>query len=550
MKLCIFVLFFSVSSKILLAVPSAFTSKCGSLDIINNTTSTILSDNENCKTAWVLPPTYGVVSLSGYTPSGNLGMCQEVKSVQDLSRNLVERIASLTQEVDSFRIEYQAKEKELIDAKAQYYELERSPEYKEITNIENQISLVERRIEKLLEQLTNCSENCMHINDELQAKREERHSLKDQLIDVKDKYFDLVQEHRLAKGKLESAQFAFDTINNEINVKIQRAIMLKTTLQQWLMFYAKLEGGTAHLDYDTQWVQNAIKLNEKYQGKYQFMQIPTRNARISANFVGSNDKETYLSSMPAILDYSINGMKFTPWGENGAIEHASLPSRLSGSVRLSMLGGCPMYYKNFLESDTLIKDDTINKRMNFSLAATYEYPAAFKFNVTASYNLYKMYEKISTASSHGGFFSREQYTSVVEDRADNDGFSIEWHLEDEKYSDQEKEEIRKALRAELIGRVLSTLATPIYTKTHLADAVVPTNTGHGALVIATGINRTCGYYNIWCQGAVWVFRGLDAIFGSSSAETKFRTTHNRTAVETWNTSETRWRTAATGFVGI
>lgn len=549
MKLLSLFFLFVLISNVSQAVPSAFTGKCSALDIVNHTTSTILNDNENCNTAWVLPPSFGVVNLSGYTPSGNLGLCQEVKDVQTMSRNIVGRIKQLLEEIENLGPDYKAKEKEWLEAKVNLYDVEHAPEFREISNLEDQIRYIEINIEKLLTQLSNCTENCNYLRDELREKKDERLILKDQLQKIKFQYFELVREHRLSKARLETAQYAFENVNKQLDIKSDKLISLKTVLQQWLIFYSKLEGGIAHLDYDSQWAQNVITLNEKYSGKYQFAQIPTRNARISANFIGSVDKETYLSSMPAILDYSINGIKFTPWGES-AVEQASLPSRISGSVRLSLIGGCPMYYKNFLDSDTLTRDDLISKKMNFALNATYEYPAAFKFKVSAKYNLYKMYEKISKATSHGGFFSKEEYKKVLEEKNDNDEFSIDWDLEEEKYSDQEKEEIRKALKTDLMGRVLSTLATPVYTKNHLDEAVVPINTGHGALVIAEGINRTCGYYNLYCQGAVWVFRGLDAIFGNSSAESKFRTTHNHTAKETWNTSETRWRVAATGYVGI
>lgn len=58
-------------SALILAVPSAFISKCGALDIDNKTTSTLLRDHENCKTAWVLPPSFGLVNISGYMANGN-----------------------------------------------------------------------------------------------------------------------------------------------------------------------------------------------------------------------------------------------------------------------------------------------------------------------------------------------------------------------------------------------------------------------------------------------------------------------------------------------
>lgn len=168
------------------------------------------------------------------------------------------------------------------------------------------------------------------------CKKEEKTTLKIQLQDRKAQYFELVREHRLAKAKLDSAKLAFNNVCDEVDKKSDRLTTLKGTMQKWLMFYSKLEGGTAHVDYDTQWVQNTSRLNQSYRGTYDFKQIPTRNARINANFVGSDDKESYLSSMPAVLDNSINGVKFIPWGAN-AIEQTSLPSRISGSVRLPLL---------------------------------------------------------------------------------------------------------------------------------------------------------------------------------------------------------------------
>lgn len=445
--------------------------------------------------------------------------------------------------------EYKLREKELVEAKGKHYEIANLPEIREIGNIEDSLIQLEARIENLLTEISACVNDCSHLREELRSKKEERISLKRDLQQLKASYYPMVREFNKTKAELEAAQYALDNVSARADLKLKKITELKVILQNWLAFYAKLEGGFAHVDYDSQWAQNTVALNQKYQGTYVFKQIPTRNARISANFIGSDDKESYLASMPAILDYAINGIKFTPWGESNTIEQTSLPSRIAGSIRLSLIGGCPMYYKNFLEGDSLVKDDSVNKRMNFALNATYEYPAAFKFSVTAKYNLYKMYEKMSTATSHGGFFSQENYNSVVEDRDDNDTFLIDWHLEDEKYDAKAQEEIRKTLKTELMGRVLNTLATPIYTNSHVDEARVPTSTGHGALVIAEGINRTCGYFNLFCQGAVWVFRGLDAIFGSSSAESKFRTTHNRTATEAWNTSETRWRTGATGLAG-
>lgn len=67
-------------------------------------------------------------------------------------------------------------------------------------------------------------------------------------------------------------------------------------------------------------------------------------------------------------------------------------------------------------------------------------------------------------------------------------------------------------------------------------------------LLPKAFNQTCGFFTIYCQGGVWLVRGLDAIFGSDSAQSKYRQTHNRNAEEQWSRTEAKWRAAATGFV--
>lgn len=396
-------------------------------------------------------------------------------------------MADISQEILVLSTSYKEAQNEVIEAKKQILNLENLPQIREILDLEEKLLLAEKRIERLYTQLETCAADCSLLKEEWRYRKEEKQELKDRLFILRDLHAELAREHRSGKAALESAEYALQHIYADIDARNNKLTVLKTTLQQWLLFYSKLEGGTAHLNYDTGWTQNIATLNTEYKGKYDFKQVPTRNSRISANFVGTTDKESYLSSMPAILDYVIAGVKFTPWGENNPVEQSALPSRLAGSVRLSLMGGCPLYYKNFLEADVLVKDDIKNKQLAFSINASYEYPAAFKFEVKARYNLYKMYEKIAMSSSEGGFFSRESYNNVMEDHDDDDDFSIVWNDESETYSGEEKDEITKTIKGELIARVLSNMATPLFSGNHNVEAIVPTRTASGAMVIAEGI---------------------------------------------------------------
>lgn len=131
MKICLLFVISIFISPLTVSAPSAFTNQCGLLKVVNQTTSTILSDNKDCKTVWVLPPTYGLARLSGYMKNGNLGLCEEVKEVQALSLNLVKRIATLTEELSGKTVEYKKREEDLLKAQAEIYEVETSPEIRE-----------------------------------------------------------------------------------------------------------------------------------------------------------------------------------------------------------------------------------------------------------------------------------------------------------------------------------------------------------------------------------------------------------------------------------
>jgi hypothetical protein len=164
--------------------------------------------------------------------------------------------------------------------------------------------------------------------------------------------------------------------------------------------------------------------------------------------------------------------------------------------------------------------------------------------------LYQFYEKIVSSSSSGGLFSSHTATSIAETKLDHDTFNIDWNVEDpnSKYDEDTREQVAKDLKLDLIGRVLGTMAQPTFENVPMPSA--PTQQGHGAVVLANGLQNTCGMVNIWCTAGSWVLRGLDAIFGSNSATNSFRSTWDRTATETWNSTTTRWNTGATLFTNL
>lgn len=530
------------------AAPSAFVSKCGALTIPNETNATLVRDNEDCKLIWVLPPTAGTTTFTGYSPNGNLGMCKEVKLAQKLSARVLERMGKVNEEADSLNGEYKAALEKVAKARAKVNEELQKPETQLMREADTRLSTLDSRIESISKQLDNCNNSCDQLNAEYKELAKQRVQLHNDIRELRRKHVDAVRAYEKAKAVLESAELAAANVGKGYDAIQERQTKFRNELLNMLVFYSRTSAGEAHIDYDTGWDAAVEKLNQQYGNQYQFQKVRTSDARIFANIVGAGDKESYLSSMPSILDYSIQGMKYVPWGEEKTTEMTALPSRLVGNVRTSLLGGCPLYYKNFLEDESLTPSDT-PQTYNYGISATYKYPAAYRFKMTASYNLYKFYEKIVKSRSKGGFFSSKTVTEVSETRDDKDTFEIDWNVEDPDsiYDEKARKEITADLKKELIGRVLGIMAQPVFATAPPMPISQPAQPEHGAIVLANGLQSTCGNVNVYCQAGVWILRGLDAIFGSSSAEQKFRSVHNTKATETWSANSVKWASGAMTF---
>lgn len=532
------------------AAPGAFGSKCGALTINNDTPATLLRDTEDCSLVWVLPPNAGKTQLTGFTPSANLGMCKEVKTAQGASERVLQRMDATQKEVDELQPQYDAANKRVVDATAKVHDLLQKAELKQLNDMETAQAAVEDKLQAVSDKMDGCDKNCDALSDEYKQLSKQRQDLASAVGKLRSKYLASVRQYDQAKAELNAAEEERNDVGAGLQAIYAKQSQFHKDLLDLLVFYSRIEGGYAHLDYDTQWDDAVARLTKEYNGQYQFRKVPTKDARIFANLVGAGDQATYLSSMPSLLDYSINGLKFQPFGEERQPEMSSLPSHFSGTLRLSLMGGCPLYYKDYLTSNELQPSGTAPDSWNFAISTTYKYPAAYKMKMTASYNLYQFYQKIVESSSSGGLFSSHTATSIAETKLDHDTFSIDWTVEDpdSKYDEETRQQIAKELKLDLIGRVLGTMAQPTFENVPMPS--VPQQQGHGAVVLANGLQSTCGMVNVWCTAGSWVLRGLDAIFGSNSATNTFRSTWDRTATETWNSDTTKWNTGATLFTNL
>lgn len=540
----------ALASSSLLAAPSAFQAdNCEPLLIDNQTTSTLIRDHKDCSKVWVMPPQMGTTTTRHFKKSGNLGFCSEMKNLQKTSRRITSKIEILEEEVGEKTPEIKRAERKLRIANNAMKEALSKDTLNIYRGMKERLETIEGSIEVLLTQLNTCSQNCSTIETEYNELRMERKALTREMRAERSKNLADIRIYERAKAKYESAKRNFEFVDDEVDRIVEKKMKLHARLFNLYQNYAKLEGGYIGVNYDLNWDENVQALEASYP-QYNFSKVETKDARIYANFIGSTDKDAYLSSLPMVLDYSLGGLKYQPYGEEREPEISSLPSEIQGDIRLSVVGACPYYYSNFLDDSSgqlQVNPNAESTQFGYGLSASYKYPAVFKFNMKASYNLYKFYKKVVRSGSSGGFFSKKSWKKVHETKIDKDTFKIEWLDEAALYSKEEKEVIRKTVKEELVMRALQNMAQPAGSRPAVTaiDTFTPE---HGALVIAKGIEETCGWYSYKCKAASWILKGLNSVFGSSRAEAEFQSTHDSTATEIWDHNEVLWRAGAASFV--
>ena len=542
---------FSVAPLLVHAAPSAFEAKrCGPLEITNTTSSTVVRDHEDCSKVWVMPPDMGIATTKHFKRSGNLGFCAEMKDLQAGSRKISKKIASLTLKIDEQTPQILRAQRKVELAKKNLARFASSDAIKTFRELSNQKEDNETRLAEIEDKLDVCISSCNALEANYKDLRAEKQKLNFELRNLRRLNRIQITNFERAKAQVEGAQENLDYLSDFVLNIVDRQRKLHRIVLDIYKDYAKIEGGSVTIDHDLLWNQNLSELEKKYN-EYNFSKVPTKEARLNANFIGANDKDSYLDTLPVLLDYSIAGFKYLPYGEQSTSDIVSVPNNIQGDLRLSLIGGCPYYYKNFLDerssSDSLEADSSLNqKEYSYGLSMSYLYPVVYRFNLEAKYNLYKFYKKVVESGSSGGLFSSRSWKNVTETKIDIDTFEITWLDEGELYTREEKEQIRKTIKTELAGRALQNMGQRAGSATGPLVAINSYTPQPGALVLAEGLAKTCGW-NIYCQGGSWILKGLSSIFGGSSAEASFQSTHDSTSIEKWNQENVMWRAGASSF---
>lgn len=336
-----------------LAAPSPYVSKFPSLDIQNDTSSTLIRDSQVENKVWDLSPRSGTVEFSGFTPSANLGFCEGLKSTISESNALSSQLVDLGSRLERLQPELDKAETDLMEARKTEAALRTKEVVKDLMDLDEQLAINDRRMDTLAKTLETCAdaETCRVLKSELKS---ELKSIVDDSARLRELRRELRLSHRgeaLAYEQASAAALAaeeyYSTLKARSNRFVSQISDVKATLSALYRDEGMLEAGTAYVDYKLGWTDNRMALARNHP-QYEFSEIPTRNVRLSVALAGNSDRESYYSSLPAVLDYSVNGVGFQPWGDNKA-ESSSLPDVISGQFRLSLIGGCPLSDRSFFD---------------------------------------------------------------------------------------------------------------------------------------------------------------------------------------------------------
>lgn len=533
------------------ALPSAYVSdtKLKNVGPIN-TASTLIADNENPSRVWVLPPKTGEIAYRDFVASSNTPMCASLKELLIEMQDIDAQIKGQRQRIKEREPQLAKAHQLLVTRRNELADLGDKPSIKEMILLESRGEDIDQRIAELIEELdaTVDAEVMAAIKAELKELREERRGLRQELKELRKTYRKDYKAYSTAKRRYEAAQQNFA----EVDADIKQLIGIWQSFQEDILRTYKNRGrihsGTAAVDYETGWQQELAGLQASYS-QLEFVAMPTFNSRIYAGFFAATDEDSYYRSLPPLMSYSVNGQAQLPWGKrlpvsSGERGASGLAAVVVGDFHYNLIGGCPIVDREFFTEVPFDVERRGDGLPRYGLSASYEYDMAFSFAVEASYNLFKVYEKIAKYGTKGGFFTSKSYADVVESQFDEDTFSFKV-TSDESLPAKTIAKIRTEIKKELINRVLTMTASPMMTdKPAIKVPGVPPK--RGAIVMAEGLNKVCGF-NIYCQVGSWVLRIGDSIWGSSEAETTFKREWDRSAKEIWSQNTVSPRQATITF---
>lgn len=513
------------ASSIAVAVPTPYPmNKTLLFSLTNPTTSGLIADDKEERKVYVLPPNVADATVKGlHSLSANVGYCREIGDLQSYSRDTLKQVKELNDERLAKRPEVEKLLKQLQEARVAAAEVAADKRLQALVDLDDKIEGYEQRLDELYKTEEACDKTCDQIASDIKTTQVARkQAIKDRRQIAIDNA-DAVKIYDKKKAIAAAAELNYKEAFSTFDMLKKELILIRNEYSDMYRTFSKLEGGRAAINFESGWDKNIETLRLMNPG-FQFEKIQTSGAKLFANNVS-------VKNLPG--DLAVTGFELAGTQKDNYLElPAGFPSSLSGNLNLSLIGACPMIHPQYFD----IAAGYGPQEMAYGLTITYEYPAAFKLQATAKYNMYKMYEKINSSGSSGGFFSSRSWTKVEERNFFKDSFSVDWVSQDP--ANQVTEEVRLETEHEMRKAIMERIASlALPTAPNQGQMLVPVAPPpRGGTVVASSLMQACPG-NIYCVAGSLILTSLDAIFGSSSTTASYLQTQNFEATETWSQSK-------------
>ncbi|MGI0116195.1 hypothetical protein [Zooshikella sp. RANM57] len=467
--------------------------------------------DEGCNTAYVLPPVFGDVKVSGIAPNMNVGFCSNLKNTQEGTKAISASLQNYTKRLDEINLQIQQEVYERvvklytdlapIEASKKIIEEEKAAlSQRESLALEGVVTakndyLTCKKI--AVEPLTECAEE-YDAYKEGKAKYAEVSNL---LNEKSREYFKTAREYETIMRQIEAEDKKVEKLTASQTAIVNKLNELEGYLLTAYKNYAGLEGMTASLAYYMPW----MKLVDDYQQLnpgVNFVQMPIKNASFHVHTFNA-ELGDIAARLPAALSVRAagitSGVLEKPSGDGTEPQRLKDPSNkkvmfgtsFSGQVRLSLVGACPL-----LDIQGNVKPD-VTEQLHAYMApnAFLEYEVKVRRGYTANYNLYRMYEKIVKSKSKRGLFKSKKKTKITENKDGNEGFAITFDGDSGEfsYSDEEQNKITQDVLNTLLNRVLQQVSSFSGIGKSVPQLEAAPLTGTGKL--AAALEASCGKPN-------------------------------------------------------
>ncbi len=470
--------------------------------IRNPTNSDILADDESSRRFYVLPPGDAVAQVTGlHTVTANVGFCSEIAKLQRYNSDTLDLLNAMkTKDLNTkSQLEQQNKKHALASEQLSRYVV--AANLHELASLDAKVFQLEKRLVELYGKYRKCDRDCSVLQKDI----EDSQLLRTELL---TKRYELSAADLMASTEYERKKVYVAAIKENVTEIEKNWKQIQTDLKDLYfefnrMFdaHAMREGGRASVAFNSGWIENLRRLGAQ-NPSYSFEKIPTKNAVIRA---GAYSKSNLVLG-GSILAFDVGGSS-----ADGRLSLESYPENFSGNAVLNLLAVCPLLHPDWFD----IKVPNKLENMTFGISVGYEYPAAMKYEVTANYNMRRMYELVKSQGTSGGFFSSTSWSDHTEEEFFKDSFSVDWKIQDEKLLLSPEQKL--AINSDLRRQVMSRMATQLVMNNPQAQAALAELPKTGAVILANSLDKSCPL-NVYCKGASIVLNVLQAVFGTAGTQ--------------------------------